>query len=76
MAYTVLAYVVMAYIVMAYIVMAKGFVYYPPNWRVRFLEHPELFNHSLMENLRFGNKWEHRHIRRARVYLHVCTLQQ
>ena len=37
----------------------KGFVHYPSHWRVRYLDQAELFNRTVMENLRFGNNFEH-----------------
>ena len=42
------------------LVPTKGFVYYPENWRIRFLDEVELFDWSLLENLRFGNNFEHK----------------
>jgi ABC-type multidrug transport system ATPase subunit len=37
----------------------KGFVSYPTDWRIRFLNDAELFDLSLMQNLRFGNNYNH-----------------
>ena len=36
-----------------------GFIMYPPRWRVRLCETPDLLNASLLENLTFGSNFAH-----------------
>ena len=66
------------------LVPTKGFITFPDRWRVRLVDTPIIFSSSVLENLRFGNNFDHPEVAcsafarvhtltHARAHAHVRT---